>query len=368
MVFKPHLIVDGYLGIKNSLKIILKSKLKFLFVNISYLEKKNFIYEKNNELRNNINIKIKDRFDKLFEIYVRNTLPISFVENFQTNINRNYFLYKNLDKIGTAIHLPSTDEFKFLAMNFKRKNKKIFNIQHGGLIGERKFSLEDYIYKKYSNFNIYWNDKNTGVGPTYFNSVQISDEIDGNRILFFPSPYLFKEEHENLKLNDHIYLNQYLGLLNSLDKKKFKDLYVKFFSNNSIAKNLWKKKLGPRINFLKKNYKGSVFNKTEIVIIDNFSTAFYELLFYKKPFFIINKSNHSNLKFKFSRLILNLKKINLLFDDEVKLAHYLNNNKEFLKSKWQKTTKSKEYKAIRNYIFPKREFNHTKFIKLINRI
>ena len=113
---------------------------------------------------------------------------------------------------------------------------------------------------------------------------KISNKIEKNKILFFPSHYLFKEEIENLRLNNHIYLNQYLGLLSNLNKEKFNDLYVKFFSNNIIAKKMWKKKFGSRITFLKKNYKGSIFNKSDIVIIDNFSTAFYELLFYEKPF------------------------------------------------------------------------------------
>ena len=72
--------------------------------------------------------------------------------------------------MGTAIHLAATDEFKFLAMNLKKQNKKIFNIQHGGQFGERKFSPENYINNKFSNLNIYWNDKNIGVGPTYFSS------------------------------------------------------------------------------------------------------------------------------------------------------------------------------------------------------
>ena len=37
-------------------------------------------------------------------------------------------------------------------------------------------------------------------------------------------------------------------------------------------------------------------------------------------------------------------------------------------SNWLKTVKSKEYKAMRDYIFPIKQFNNTKFIKLINSI
>ena len=366
--FKPYLIVDGYLGIKNSLIVFLKSKFQFLFVNENYLKKKSNLYKKNDNLRNSIKIKIEDRFDEIFEIYIRNTLPGSFLENFQRNLNNNEFLSKNLKKMGTAIHLAATDEFKFLAMNLKKQNKKIFNIQHGGQFGERKFSPENFINNKYSNLNIFWNDKNTAVGPTYFNSKKISNKIERNKILFFPSQYLLKEEIENLRLNNNIYLNQYLGLLRNLNKEKFNDLYVKFFSDNIIAKKMWKKKLGSRITFLKKNYKGSIFNKSDIVIIDNFSTAFYELLFYEKPFFIICKSNLAEFRSKFSRLILNLRKINLLFEDEEKLAHYLNKNQKVLNSKWLKTVHSKEYKAISNYIFPMKKFNYMKFIKLIDTI
>ena len=367
-IFKPCLIVDGYFGFHNSIKIFLKSKLKILFTNLNFFRKKPIIKVKSFKIRDDLNISINDQFDKIFKIYVKNTLPIFFLENFKKNLNQNQYLFKYLEKLGTALHLASSDEFKLLAMMLKRKKKRVFNIQHGGQLGERKFSPEDYINNKYANFNFYWNDKSTGVGPTYFENMKISKEIKDKSILFFPTNYFFKEEIENLKLSNHIFLNQYIPLIKNLDKVKYRKLFVKFFRNNALPKKIWKKKFGNRVTFLKKSYKGSIFKNYDIVIIDNFSTAFYELLYYKKPFFIICSSNLEEFKTRFSRLILNLKKINILFDDELELAKYLNDNHNLLMSNWLKAVKSKEYKAMRDYIFPKREFNHTKFIKLINRI
>ena len=50
------------------------------------------------------------------------------------------------------------DNFKFGIIKLRKQNKKIFNIQHGGLLGNQIFAPEDYVNNKFSDLNLYWHD------------------------------------------------------------------------------------------------------------------------------------------------------------------------------------------------------------------
>jgi putative transferase (TIGR04331 family) len=369
-LFKPYLIVDGYMGIKNLLKIFFFSKFNFLFVNINFLKKPTPFKKKKLFLRNKIKLSIHDTFDKVFEAYIKNIFPASFIENFKTNLSKNYFIKKDIKKLGTSIHLSVTDEFKFLALDLRKRKKKIFNIQHGGVFGERKFGHEDYINNKYSDLNIYWKNKKLGIGPTYFYEKKIPIDFKNNRVLFFPSQYMFQEQIENLRLNNHIILNQFLSLAKLLNKRDFHKFHIKFFNKNynSLQKKIWLNELGNRVVFEDKSYKGNIFKNFDIIVIDHISTAFYELMYYKKPFFIICNLNLNEYNDNFLKIISGLKKINILFNDEKMLSKYMNKGHLFMKSEWLKKIKSKEYNLTRKYLFPVEKFDHNKFIKTIKKL
>ena len=56
------------------------------------------------------------------------------------------------------------------------------------------------------------------------------------------------------------------------------------------------------------------------------------------------------------------------FEQEAIVNQIMEGVKERLNSSIDKAKKSKEYKAISNYIFPMKKFNYMKFIKLIDTI
>ena len=70
------------------------------------------------------------------------------------------------------------------------------------------------------------------------------------------------------------------------------------------------KNFGKKIEILdsSNSYKGDIFKDYDLVIIDDFSTAFYELMYYKKPFIILNSAPSVNFKKKFWSKIKELKK------------------------------------------------------------
>ncbi len=369
--FKPTIIFDGYFGKKNALKVFLKSRFRILFANIDFLEfsKKKIFTKKNKNYRSRISLKIEDDFDFIFNEFIKNVLPSSYLENFSLYYQTNVKKYENFSKIGTAIHIAANDNFKFAILNLKKKNKKIFNLQHGGLFGNKVFAPENYVNTKFSDVNLYWNDKKRKIGSPYFLDFDFKISKFTNKILFFPCHQLFFEEIENLGNHNHIYLNHYLGLINQLNAKKFSNLSVKFFNhkNDDLLKKIWSKNFGKKIEILdsSNSYKGDIFKDYDLVIIDDFSTAFYELMYYKKPFIILNSAPSVNFKKKFWSKIKELKKINLWFDNEKKLAGFLENNFENFILNWERTINSQPYIKLNKNLFSTERFNDNLFVKHI---
>ena len=368
---KPIIILDGYFGKKNSLRVIFKSKLKILFTSIDYLDfpTEMINLKKNFKSRSKISIKIKDDFDIIYNEFIKNALPSSFLENFNSYLTANKKKYLNISKIGTSLHFGANDNFKFAVLNLKRKNKKSFNLQHGGLMGNRVFNPEDYINQKMSDLNLLWHDKKLNIGSQYFlNSKYKFNKLE-NKILFFPCHILFNQELDALENNNHVYLNQYFDLVKSLTIKKKFLLSVKFFNhkNDDFFKKIWKNYFGKKVKILDSNnsYKGSIFKKYDLVIIDNFSTAFYELLYNKKPFIVLNSSPNVTFKKNFWKAIKDLKKINLWFENEKQLAKYLDKNFENIILNWDKTINSRYYIKLRKNLFARENFNDSLFVKKI---
>ncbi len=374
-LLKPVIIFDGYFGKKNSIKVMLKSKFKILFAYIDYfdLQTKMMKFQKDFNSRSKISINIKDDFDEIYDEFIKNVLPSSFLENFETYLTANKKKYSNISKIGTAVHVPATDNFKFAILNFKRKNKKSFNLQHGAFMGFRVFDPEDHINQKISDLNLLWQDKNINIGSQYFSESKYKLKKFENKILFFPCHVLFNQELDSLTKSNHIYLNQLLNLVKLLIIKKKFHLSVKFFpnhKNDNFFKKIWKNFFGKNVKILDSNvsYKGSIFKKYDLVIVDDFSTAFYELIYYKKPFIVLNSAPNTNFKKNFWKALNDLKKINLWFDNERQLANHLDKNFENIIMNWDKTINSKYYIKLRNTLFARDKFNDSLFVKKILRL
>ena len=236
-------------------------------------------------------------------------------------------------------------------------------------MGNRVFNPEDYINQKMSDLNLLWHDKKLNIGSQYFLNSKYKFNKHENKILFFPCHILFNQKLDVLEKNNHIYLNQYFNLVKLLTIKKKFLLNVKFFNhkNDDFFKKIWKNYFGKKVKILDSNssYKGSIFKEYDLIIIDNFSTAFYELLYSKKPFIVLNSSPNVNFKKKFWKAIKDLKKINLWFENERQLAKYLDKNFENIILNWNKTINSKCYIKLRKTLFARENFNDSLFVKKI---
>ena len=361
-IFKPNIIIDGYFGVLRSIQIMFLSKFKILFLKEKFLNTPNKFSRKNNHLRKKLIIPENDSFDKIFNEYNKEIFPSSFLENFKSFFYSNKKFSEGFKSIGTAILLHISDNFKFITLNVKKRGGKIVSFQHGGLFGMRKFSPEDYIIQKYADIKFNWDDKN-GIGAPYFyKKSKIIKKKNG--LLFFPSPTLFQEMTENLKECNHLYLNKYWKLYELINDDKKKEIKIKFFNLpvKKTLKKLWIENTNNKIRFEEKNYKGNIFSNFRITVIDNFSTALFELIYYSEPFIIISNSKQKEFTKEFRKTLNYLKSLNILFDSEKKAADFINNNYNDFESWWNKILKKRKFKIIKKRLFPIEEFNNSKFV------
>ena len=97
---KPIIIFDGYFGKKNSLKVMIKSKFKILFAYIDYFDfpREVINLKKDINSRSKISINIKDDFDVIYNEFIKNVLPSSFLENFNIYLTANKKKCLNISK------------------------------------------------------------------------------------------------------------------------------------------------------------------------------------------------------------------------------------------------------------------------------
>lgn len=174
---------------------------------------------------------------------------------------------------------------------------------------------------------------------------------------------------ENLKECNHLYLNKYWKLYELINDDIKKLIKFKFFNRpiEKFLKKLWMKKTNNKIEFEEKNYKGEIFSRYKITIIDNFSTALFELIYYSKPFIIVSSSKQKEFTKEFKKILNNLKSLNILFDTEKKAADFINNNYKDLDTWWGKIVKNKKYKIIKKKLFPIKRFNSSKFVNIFRK-
>jgi putative transferase (TIGR04331 family) len=348
--FKPILIVNGYIGLKNSIQFFFKSLGRIINVpeNLLFYKVNNNFYIDQN-FRQRIIISEKDIVDKIFNKIIGRLFPVSYLENFNS-------IKKDIKKISKKIKIIGTgnchyyhDHFNILTSEIlKRNNGKLLIFQHGGAISKTNNIELEHIDQKYASTKYYF-DNPKGLGMHFFSEKKISfAEIKKrNSILILNTTSVFESNiyyqfprYTNLDPSQVFFSN-----LNKFHKKK---VLLKLFPQKESfkIKESWKKNFGNKINFLPilSNAKKEKFYKAKLVILNDISTPLWELLFCGLPFILIcNKSTIDPWQYKklFIRKIVKLKKINVFFNDPVKAADFVNSlDKDFLIEEWWKKINS----------------------------
>ncbi len=353
-IFKPNLLVNSYLGVKNSIIIFFKSFGRILCIPSKYIFNYNIsLTRKNFKIREKIMVKETDFIDKIFNILIKDFIPASYLENFKK--------YYSIDKetgvipsLGSAVSIIYDDKFKFLSVKLLEKKKNIFSLQHGFIGKETKErSVYDTIYqKKYSSKVIDWYSKRSSRENFFDKYKKYKFEPETrDKILIYPTTIMDRPNYKNnLSKKFHPYLNLNYDFFKTLNKDLKNKVSIKAFpGSEGKIKNFWFEKFNKRNLFIK-NSK-NIFHNFRIVIIDDISTPICELLYVGAPFILIESEfQHFNKKTK--KKLLALKKINILFENPVKAGEFLNRNYENLNSWWRTTIRSKIYLSLKKEFLP----------------
>ena len=126
---------------------------------------------------------------------------------------------------------------------------------------------------------------------------------------------LSKKFHPSQNLNYELVSN----LKDSIKKKTI----IKLFPSKEslFTEKIWLSRFGKKTKIISSSSQKSIdyFKKAKMVILDDISTAFYELLYLNLPFIIILE-NLDEFKEKFKKKLIKLKNLNILFSDPKKAA------------------------------------------------
>ena len=199
-----------------------------------------------------------------------------------------------------------------------------------------------------------------------FNEKKYNDFQSNKQILILLTRCLFKQSYSKISfLRNHPFLKYSLRFYEKLENELKENSLVKIFpgiSNEAeTIKNIWKKKFKDNlsINMSKKKIL-DYYHNSRIVVIEEISTSFYELLHLNIPFIVIS-DEHQYFKKSFSRDFLKLSKINIIFEKPEEAANFINKNYDKLNFWWDEVLKNKAYKNFKKKYLPEK-FKTKKFI------
>ena len=357
-IFKPTLILQGYFGIKNSIKIFFKSFGRVLFLpSNKFFYKKKYFFKIDRKARNKIKVKENDLLDRVFNLLVGKLLPATYLEGFHFTKRQDLFFAKRISKIGSAVNLGINDHYNFLVAEILKNKGKLLTFQHGGCIEEPIFYPQIILEEKYSTKRYLWTNPK-GLGQhflTRYKKILRSNIKNNKQILIFPTRISFHSVHScNMKKNNHPYLDQNYDFFKYLNKKNKHRVLIKLFPNaiSENVKKIWKKKFKNNINFAKTyTHKKVHFYNSRLVVINDISTPLYELMYIGVPFILVSDNKFNELNTKFVKKFKKLEKLKILYTSPIKAAEFVNNNYDTIDDWWKIVSKEKNFINFKNTLF-----------------
>ena len=351
IIFKPIILVKPYTGFKNCLKIFFKSFGRIITIN-------NFKFNQNfNEIdfdfRNSFKIKEKDLFDKIFNTVIGELFPKNYIENFSSIKSNKLFLsiIKNSKKICCGNHFFD-DDICILASELKENNKKFIIFQHGGLFGTRVDSILEDFDKLYGDKLYYWTTK-FGLGDNYLSRFPIRKKKKYHNITLMCSRIglTIGFRSQLLTEKDNPFLSKTYEIYKYLKPSLREIFYVKLFPKDRmkvLQKEEWLNFTGNKVKFI--NDKKDLFS-SKLVILDQISTAFFEMLKMDIPFLIQEDIKNVNFNKKYQKLFSDIKKIGLVFNNYYEMSRFINKNYNNIDDWWAEIKKNKSFIKFKKNIF-----------------
>jgi len=328
------------------------SKIDFLFLSLKlkiFPHKINSLFEKKfNSLYNHIlrdqiiNELFKEKFSKQEKLIIKILITISpknFIENL-VNIIAYYKKFKNKKYIITSIGFYYNELFRTYLMLSKKNRTKIIQCDHGGGLSSSNIP-NTYVQNKLFNKFAVWGK--------YSNGTQIPTN---KKIYMNPTLASLKK---NIYLEKKIYLSiffyeskkftiEFDGLQSFIDQNNLFEALINFCSklpifikNNLLFRPLknygmksearFHKKIMFKKNFDKNKLTAKSFidslQKSKIIITNLPSTVLSEAMAFNIPAILFCKPNQLLLDKRSKKLIFQMKKNKMLFNDEKKLLVHI---------------------------------------------
>jgi putative transferase (TIGR04331 family) len=362
---KPILIVNGHIGLKNTFNFFLRSYGKIINVpDYLIFNKANNISFLDRNFRKQIKIHENDIVDIIFNKVIGRLFPINYLENFNLIIEDNRKISKKIRVIGTGNCHYYHDHFNILTSEIlNNKNGKLVIFQHGGGISKTEDIALEHIDQKYA-LKKYYFDNPKGLGMHFFNEKKISfEEIKKRNLILILNTATTVDSNHYYHTSRYAKLDPSLVFFSKLKEFNKKKIKLKLFpeKNSLKIKNLWNEKFGNNINFLPifSNSNKQKFYKAKLVILNDISTPLWELLFIGVPFILIcNKNILAAWQYKnsFKKKIIQLNKINVLFNDPLKAADFVNSldKDHSIDEWWKKISQTKIFMDFKNFLIVER--------------
>ena len=366
-IFKPIILVRPYTGFKNCFKIFCKS-----FGRIITINNFNFNQSFNKvdfDFRNSFKIKERDLFDKIFNSVIGELFPKNYIENF-SSIKSNKLLLsviKNSKKICTGNHFFD-DDICILASELKENNKKFIIFQHGGLFGLREDSILEDFDKLYGDKRYYWTNK-SGLGDNYLSRFPIRKKKNYHNITLMCTRIGLTTNYrsEIITEKDNPFLSKTYDIYKFLKPSLREIFYVRLFPKERmkvLQKKEWLNSTNNKVKFI--NKRKEIFS-SKIVILDQISTAFFEMLKMDIPFLIQEDIKNVNFNKKYQKLFYDIKKIGLVFNDYYELSTFINKNYNNIDNWWAGIKKNKSFIKFKKNIFtPSKNYSSQITKELLN--
>lgn len=364
VLIKPYLLVDIYASRKFKIKCFLKSYGRLLPVSLDSIfnDTKIIIKEENTNYRP-IKISEKDDFDRIVNNLINQCFPKVLYQNFDL---KKFDFLKNIKGILSSINIASQDYLRFIISILEKK--KIFTLQHGALYDMQKKNLVEDFEKKNSIF-LGWNKPLSYRAFFDHKFLQKKLDIDKKNLVLFTTikninMVRYESENADFKTNNDFIKNN-IEFYKNLKSPLRNFLIIRFPKHNYEwdLKGLWFKQL--------KNYKNKIkppifnnFEKAEVAIsnskifiCDHISTSFFEALYSGVPIVMFDNLKKYDFNNKTLKLLLELKKNNIIHDSPKKCAAFINNNYESIDNWWNDRKTQKSINDLKRFIFSNHELN-----------
>jgi putative transferase (TIGR04331 family) len=320
-----------------------KILLNFFFMKRSIFIKKNkinfsnfFIRSKfNNEMRENIKIKLnkKNKYEKFLSTFIINEMPCSFLENYRF-INSTIFksqLPKNVQNIYASYQIWFNSIATFYVADLVENNKtKLHYFQHGADYGFSSYNFYEY-HEKYISDLYYtwgWNINSKKVIPFKVTKNKINAKYNPNNniilVVVRTSRKYFRLGSSQIGFKNWInYLYDTFKLPQKIQKKQ--NITIRLYKTNywnekKIFKKLYK---NLKVDCSFKKIDNQIRN-SKIVICTYLSTLFLELININFPVVIIYSLENNIIDKKKIKVLNNLKKNKILFENATDAAEHIN--------------------------------------------